>query len=296
MAIIGQHNRLRVLREAQQGLYLDAGELGEVLLPRRYIPEGTNPGDILKVFLYRDSEDRLVASTETPHAVVGDFALLRVMDVDRQIGAFLDWGLPKDLLLPIREQQKPVAPGQWIVVHILLDRQTGRIIASARLNRFLNRTEPLYDDGQPVNLLIAEETELGFKAIVENAHWGLLYRSDLHVPIGIGERLKGYIRTIREDGKIDLSLDPSGYSRIAPLTKQIIDALKANDGYLNLDDESSPDEIRAAFNVSKKAFKQALGALFRERKIQFMEQGIQLQEEDVYRPGRRNPRGRGEKR
>ncbi|RYD77893.1 MAG: GntR family transcriptional regulator [Verrucomicrobiaceae bacterium] len=287
MVTIGQYNRLRVLREAPPGLYLDAEDLGEVLLPRRYIVEGTNPGDTLKVFLYRDSEDRLVATTETPLAVVGDFALLRVISVNRQVGVFLDWGLAKDLLLPVREQRRPVTPGQWLIVHVLLDYQTGRIVASTRLNRFLNQTEPLYDDGQKVNLLVAEETELGYKAIVENAHWGLLYRNELAVPITIGEKLTGYIRTIREDGKIDLSLDPAGYGRIAPLTKQIIDALKANEGFIDLDDESSPEEIRAAFNVSKKAFKQALGSLFRERRIQFLEQGIQLLEEDVYRPGRR---------
>lgn len=287
MSAIGQYNTLRVLREALPGLYLDAGELGEVLLPKRYIPEGTNPGDKLKVFLYRDSEDRLIATTEAPFATAGEFALLRVVSVDRQIGAFLDWGLSKDLLLPIREQKRPVAVGDWVVVHVLVDPRTGRIVASTRLDRFLNRTEPLYDDGQPVNLLVVGETPLGFKAIVENAHSGLLYHSDLTVPVGIGQQLEGFVRTIREDGKIDLSLNPSGYKRIAPLTKRILETLKANDGRIDLDDQSSPEAIRAVFGVSKKAFKQALGALYRQRRIQFLKQGIELLEEDVFRPGRR---------
>lgn len=287
MSAIGQYNTLRVLREALPGLYLDAGELGEVLLPKRYVPEGTNPGDRLKVFLYRDSEDRLIATTETPFVTAGEFALLRVVSVNPQIGAFLDWGLSKDLLLPIREQLRPVAVGEWVVVHVLVDPRTGRIIASTRLNRFLDRTEPLYDDGQPVRLLIAEETPLGFKAIVENAHWGLLYHSDLPVPVGIGQQIDGFVRTIREDGKIDLSLDSSGYKRIAPLTNRVMEAIKTNGGRLDLDDQSSPEEIRAAFGVSKKAFKQALGALYRQRRIRFLKRGIEMVEEDVFRPGRR---------
>lgn len=276
MPIIGRRNTLRVLREASPGLYLDAEELGEVLLPGRYIPQGTEPGDELDVFLYFDSEDRLVATTETPLAMVGDFARLRVVSADRAIGAFLDWGLSKDLLLPRREQAAPVRTGQWVVAHVSVDERSGRIIASTRLKRFLNRTEPLYTQGQQVNLLITGRTPLGFTAIVENAHEGLLYGEETSAQLEVGQAVKGYVRLVRPDGKIDLRLDRSGYKRVAPLTKQILDALEANNGWLSVGDQSSPEVIRAAFGTSKKAFKQALGALLRERKIEFADGGIRL--------------------
>jgi predicted RNA-binding protein (virulence factor B family) len=276
MPIIGRRNTLRVLREASPGLYLDAEELGEVLLPGRYIPQGTEPGDELDVFLYFDSEDRLVATTETPLAMVGDFARLRVVSADRAIGAFLDWGLSKDLLLPRREQAAPVRAGQWVVAHVSVDERSGRIIASTRLKRFLNQTEPLYTQGQQVNLLITGRTPLGFTAIVENAHEGLLYGEETSAQLEVGQAVKGYVRLVRPDGKIDLRLDRSGYKRVAPLTKQILDALEANNGWLSVGDQSSPEVIRAAFGTSKKAFKQALGALLRERKIEFADGGIRL--------------------
>lgn len=286
MATIGQRNALCVVRETPSGLYLDGGNLGEILLPGRYVPKDAVPGSHIRVFIYRDSEDRLIATTETPFASVGEFALLRVVSVDPQIGAFLDWGLAKDLLLPIREQERRVRKGEWVVAYIFVDPKSDRIVASTRLNRHLNRTEPLYDDNQPVRLLIAGETPLGYKAIVENSHWGLLYHSDLPERLEIGQELDGYIRTIRPDGKIDLSLDRVGYGRVSPLKKQILEMLKAHGGHLDFDDQSTPEDIRATFGTSKKAFKQAIGALYRERRIRFTEPGIELLEEDVFRPGR----------
>ena len=278
MAAIGKRNTLRVVRGAPPGLYLDGEELGEILLPRRYIPKDIALGDSLDVFVYRDSEDRLVATTETPHACVGDFAPLRVVNVSRQIGAFLDWGLSKDLLLPIREQARSVMVGDRVVAAILLDPKTGRIIASTRLKSHLDLAPPAYTENQRVHLIITDQTPLGFKAIVENAHWGMLYHTDLSAPLTIGQQIDGYVREVRPDGKIDLRLDPAGRQRVVPLALRILEALKAAGGQLEFDDDSSPEAIRETFATSKKAFKQALGTLFRARRIEFTKPGIRLAE------------------
>jgi len=275
MASIGERNALRVVREAPPGLYLDGEDLGEILLPGRYIPKGAAPGDYLEAFIHRDSEDRLVATTEIPRACVGEFAVMKVVSVNPQIGAFLDWGLSKDLLLPIREQIRRVAVGDPVAAYVFLDPKSGRIAATAKLDDHLDRTPPPYIAGQRVRLLIADETPLGYKAIIENAHWGLLYKTDLGSPLSIGQELEGYVRAIRPDGKIDLGLDPAGYGRIAPLTEQILEALQAGGGRLEFNDRSTPEEIRARFGTSKKAFKQAIGALYREHRIRISENGIE---------------------
>jgi predicted RNA-binding protein (virulence factor B family) len=276
MAAIGQRNSLRVVRQAPPGLYLDGGTLGEILLPRRYIPEATAPGDVLDVFVYRDSEDRLVATTESPRAVVGGFAGLKVVSVHPRVGAFLDWGLSKDLLLPIREQTRRARVGDVVVAYVFLDEKSGRVVATTRLDRHLDRTGPAYTERQRVRLLVAAETPLGYRTIIENAHWGLLYKSDLGAPLKIGEELTGFVRAVRPDGKIDLGLDLTGYGRVAPLTQKILDALKAHGGHLPFGDRSAPAEIRKTFGASKKAFKQALGSLLRQRRIQITDDGIDL--------------------
>jgi hypothetical protein len=278
MALIGRTNTLSVVRETQSGFYLDGAELGEILLPGRYIPGGLGVGGAIEVFVYSDSEDRLVATTETPRACVGEFASMRVKDIHERAGAFLDWGLPKDLLLPYREQDPKVKVGQDVVVFVRLDDETRRIYASALVNRFLSRERPQFADGQPVDLLVYEQSDLGFNAIVDGKFRGLLYNSNLAAPLRIGARTKGYVKTVREDGKIDLSLDPSGYSRVAPLTDVILEQLERAGGRLNFDDSSDPEDIRACFGASKKAFKQALGALYRARKIVFLNPGIQSAE------------------
>jgi predicted RNA-binding protein (virulence factor B family) len=275
MASIGERNALRVVREAPPGLYLDGEELGEILLPGRYIPKGAVPGDYLEAFVHRDSEDRLVATTEIPRACVGEFAVMKVVSVNPQIGAFLDWGLSKDLLLPIREQNHRVAVGEPVAVYVLLDPKSGRIAATTRLDDYLNRTPPPYAEGQRVRLLIADESPLGFKAIVEGAHSGLLYKTDLASPLSIGQELEGYVRAVRPDGKIDLGLDPAGYARVAPLTEQILEALQSSGGRLEFNDRSTPEEIRAKFGTSKKAFKQAVGALYRQRRVRISDDGIE---------------------
>ena len=276
MANLGKRNSLRILREAAPGLYLDGGSHGEILLPGRYIPRGAKVGGRLDVLVYRDSEDRLVATTEVPSATVGEFALLRVLNAHPKMGAFLDWGLAKDLLLPRAEQARPLRAGEWVLVRVLLDAKTDRILASTRLSRWLNLTPPTYADGEAVRLIVESETPLGYNAIINEAHTGLLYHSDLAGPLTIGQRLDGFIRHLREDGKIDLALDRAGYRRIAPLTEQIVEALQADGGFLPYHDKSSPEEIRAAFGVSKKAFKQAIGALYREHIIEVEAAGIRL--------------------
>ncbi len=276
MVQIGTRNTLRITRETPSGLYLDGGEHGEILLPGKYIPRGGFSGAEVEVFVHRDSEDRLVATTETPLAMVGDFACLEVVSVQPAIGAFLNWGLGKDLLLPIREQKARVRVGDRVIVYVYLDTRTERVVATSRLNRHLDLTTADYTEGQPVNLLIAGESPLGFNAIIENTHSGLLYRTETGTALRIGQRLKGYVRIIRPDGKIDLALDPAGYTRIAPLSEQIIEKLKAAGGRLEFHDKSSPEEIRHIFGASKKSFKQAVGALFSERRIRLERDGIEL--------------------
>ena len=285
MANIGQRNNLRVVREAPPGFYLDGGPAGEILLPGRYIPPGTAPGDRLDVFVYRDSEDRLVATTETPHAAVGEFAYMRVISVNPRVGAFLDWGLAKDLLLPFREQAHPVREDEWVVACVCLDPHTNRIVATTRLARHFHHEPPPYAPGEAVNLLVTGPTPLGFSAIVENAHRGLLYHDRLTAPLTPGQKIKGYVRAIRPNGQIDLSLDPGGYQRVAPLSLQIVQALEKHGGRLDFDDDTPPETIRATFGVSKKAFKQALGQLYKHRRIRFLRPGIELLDNTDWTPG-----------
>ena len=210
---------------------------------------------------------------------------MQVISIHPQAGAFLDWGLSKDLLVPFREQEVPLRVGDWAVVYVALDAQTNRILASTRLNRHLHRDTPAYRDGQPVNILVAGKTPLGYSAIVENAHLGQLYHSQLAAPLRIGQKLRGFVRTVRANGKIDLSLDASGYKRVAPLTNQIVAALEKNGGRLAFDDNSSPAAVRETFGVSKNAFKQALGKLYKQRRIAFLKPGIQLLENAEWVPG-----------
>ena len=286
MAIIGRRNRLSIERSATPGLYLNGGELGEILLPGRYIPADVKPGDKLDVFVYLDSEDRLVATTETPKAMVGEFACLKVVGVNPRVGAFLDWGLAKDLLLPFPEQEVPVRAGKTVAVYVYLDPQSRRIVASTKLRPHLNRSDDTYLEKQPVDLLIIGQTPLGYNAIVNNDRLGLLYHDTVGVPLAIGQKLRGFVRLVRPDGKLDLSLDPAGYSRVLPLKLRIVSALRDNGGQLGLDDDTPPLLIREKFQCSKKAFKQALGALYKSRRIEFTRPGIRLLDNSTFSPGR----------
>lgn len=276
MDVFGTRCRLMVLRLATPGVYLDGGDRGEILLPGKYVPRGTIVGEAFEVFVHRDSEDRLVATPETPLAVVGEFAALRVVSVNPRIGAFLDWGLSKDLLLPIREQAHRVGPREVVVVYVFIDEHTDRIVASSRINRHLDRTPPVYAENERVSLLVCGETELGYNAIINGRHLGLLYRNELPGPLHVGQSTDGYIRAVRPDGKVDLSLHAAGYRRVAPLKDRILEAVSASGGEMAFGDKSSPEEIFETFGCSKKAFKQAIGALYRDRLIVMDEKRIAL--------------------
>jgi len=277
MALIGKRNLLTIVRGAPPGFYLDGGTHGEILLPGRFIPPGATPGGRIEVFVYRDSEDRLVATTQKPLATVGEFAGLRVVSINSRIGAFLDWGLDKDLLLPIRETSGPVNVGDVVVVQVVLDEKTDRLIASARVNRRLEITPiDTYHPGDAVKLLVLSQSPLGYNMIVNDAHRGLLYQTDVQGKLEIGQLVEGYVRSIRPDGKLDLAMGRAGFRRIAPLTEQILEALAAKGGRLPFHDNSPPENIRNFFGVSKKAFKQAIGVLIRERRIYIEPDGIRL--------------------
>lgn len=293
MVEIGRRNLLRVVREAPQGLYLDGEQLGEILLPRRYVPK--ERVESIDVFVYLDSEDRLVATTEKPLAEVGEFACLKVVSINRNVGAFLDWGLPKDLLLPFREQPKPLRVGEKVVVAVCLDPKTRRIVASGRLQRHAKRELPPYKAGERVRLMVAAETPLGYTALIEKAHLGLLYRDSTPQALEIGQELEGFVRAIRPGGKIDLSLDQAGYKRVAPLKFQLLQALKDAGGKLPFDDNTPPEAIRERFGVSKNAFKQALGALYKARLIRFGEGGgIEFAGDDEWAPSSK-PKGKSQR-
>ena len=268
MALIGKRNVLPIVRGAPPGFYLDGGTHGEILLPGKLIPSGATPGGTIDVFVYRDSEDRLVATPKKPLVMVGQFALLRVVSINPRIGVFLDWGMDKDLLLPMREMLGPVNEGERVLVQVMLDERTDRLIATARLNRRLSLPPPgAYQEGDSVSLMVMSSSPLGYNMIVNDVHRGLLYTSDANGRLEPGDRFDGYVRTIRPDGKLDLALGKSGYRRIAPLTDEILAALVAKGGRLPFNDNSPPEAIREYFGVSKKAFKQAIGSLFRDRRI-----------------------------
>jgi predicted RNA-binding protein (virulence factor B family) len=275
MADLGRYNQLKVLYSTPHGIYLDGGDHGEILLPSRYIPRGTQLDDVIEVFVYRDSEDRVIATTERPLAQAGEFASLEVVGVHRQVGVFLNWGLPKDLLLPYRELTEKVEVGQKVAVYVILDERSDRIIATTRLNRHLSRQPAPYKKGQEVGLLITNRTPLGYNVLVEKTHLALLHAMAGAAALQSGQEMRGFIRAVHPDGKLDVSLDASGYQRVAPLTERILEALKTSGGSLPFDDDSPAEQVRENFGSSKTAFKQALGALFRQRKIRFTRPGIQ---------------------
>lgn len=276
---IGKVQTLEVIRAASAGWYLVGDEeLGEILLPNCYVPDNIDDLEEIEVFVYCDSEDRPVATTERPIAQVGEFACMEVKDVHPRAGAFLDWGLPKDLLLPYREQPKQVSVGEHVVVMVKLDERSGRLVATRRFDRYLNSFKFDHALGDEVVALVYEKTPLGYNAIVESQWKGLIYSAEAGRPLKIGEKLRVFVRELRPEGKIDLALNQSGYNRVAPLCDLIIEALRDNGGKLAFSDKSDPELIRDAFDVSKKAFKQALGTLYKERKIRFESPGIVLAE------------------
>ena len=276
---IGKYNTLRVARRVDFGLYLTDPDGNEVLLPTRYIPDAAREGDELQVFVYHDNEGRPIATTDRPLATVGEFARMQVRQV-AAAGAFLEWGLMKDLLVPFREQKIPMQAGQWHIVYVYLDHITQRVVASARIDKYLDNTPPRYTRGQSVDLFVTGETELGYKVIINHLHSGLLYRNEVFRPLRTGDRTTGYIKAVREDDKIDVSLYPLGYDKIDGIADRILEALRGNGGALPVHDKSDADEIRALFGCSKKSFKQAVGALYRRHLITIEPAGLRLVPED----------------
>ncbi len=275
MATIGHYNVLKVLRETGSGYFLDGGELGDILLPGNNVPSVLEVDDQIEVFLYFDSEDRIIATTDDPYCEVGEFALLEVVEVN-EIGAFLYWGLQKDLLVPFREQKIKMEKGSWHIVFVYIDEQTNRIAASAKVDKFLGNEPLTFKPGDDVSLFIYGPCPLGFNTIINNTHWGMLYNNEVFQPLNRGEHIKGYINKVREDGKIDLSLYPAGFKKTKTSAELIIEYLKRNNGYMPLTDKSPAEAIYDTFGISKKNFKMAIGSLYKSKVIEIGENGIRM--------------------
>jgi len=274
MIKVGQFNRLRVIKEVAFGVYLDGEDWGEILLPNKYVPQDTKVNDVLEVFVYFDSEDKIIATTLRPRVQLGGCAFLKVVDVNR-VGAFLDWGLDKDLLVPRPEQHRAMEKDKSYLVCLKLDNQ-GRIIASSKLDYFLDKSPIQFKQGDEVSLLVAETTALGKKVIINETHWGLIHSADIFQTLSYGKKTRGFIKTIREDGKIDVVLRKTGQDSIQELAKQIMTELHKAGGFLPLHDKSSSLEIMRAFNESKKRFKSAIGQLYKRGEISIEANGIRL--------------------
>lgn len=274
MAEIGRRNRLTVNKIKDFGLYLDAEQFGEVLLPKRDMPADIAVGDALDVTLYLDSEDRLIATTTEPKAEQGQVALLNVLATNA-VGAFLDWGLPKDLLLPFAEQKKPVKAGDRVLVKIYLD-NSDRLAASSKLDRHLDKQKPYYEPNQAVDIVVADRTDLGTKVIINDRHWGMLFKADQFRPLRYGERTRAYIKQVRSDGKIDLFQNPPGKAPLGALHEQIITHLREHQGFSPLADQSSAEEIASQYGVSKRKYKMAIGKLKSDGLVRIESDGIHL--------------------
>lgn len=275
MIYIGEFNTLKAKRQTDNGFYLTCKEDFEVLLPNKYVPNDFRINDLLEVFVYKDSEDRIVATTQEPLAIVNEFAFLKVNDVSH-IGAFMDWGLEKDLLVPFSEQRMKMEKGRYYVVFVFLDTQSGRIVASNKWNKYIVDLEEAYQEGDEVELLIANKSELGFTAIIDDHAKGLIYHNEIHQELNIGERLTGYIKTIREDRKVDLMLYKVGFERLDASSEIIKSKLQEEGGFLPLNDKSTPEEINKWLEMSKKTFKKSIGILYKQRVIEILDEGIRL--------------------
>ena len=274
MVRIGHMNTLKVLQKAAPGFYLDGKEHGKILLPGSLAPRDLEGGDLVDVFLYYDSEDRLIATPQEPKACVGEFATLKVVDLT-PVGAFLDWGLPKDLLVPFRQQQQRMKKDQYYIVYIYLDAVSNRIAASSKLNQFISKETPDYRPKQKVSFLVQSTTDIGYRVIVDDQFWGMLYYDRVIQPLATGERYPGFVDKVREDGKIDLFLDSA---QIDDLAQKILNTLKKKGGRIALSDASPPEEIYEMFGVSKKRFKKAIGALYKRQLIRIGERNIRLRD------------------
>lgn len=275
MAEIGKTNRLRISRQEEFGLYLEDENGEEILLPNRYVTDDMSIGDEIDVFVYNDSEDRPVATTERPYAQVGDFALLRVKTVNG-VGAFLDWGLMKDLLVPFREQKVRMVAGRSYIVYVYLDNESQRVVASAKLDKFLDNKIPDYKFRAKVDILVAQRTDLGFKVIIDNLFWGMIYHNEIYQDVNIGDRYVAFVKNVRSDGKIDIKLGDREVKRVKSLADVITEYIAENGGAINITDKSSPELIREVFNCSKKDYKKTLGFLYKAQKIMILPDEIKL--------------------
>lgn len=294
MIRLGDYNTLKVVKFAVRdnphayggketfGVFLDGGREGDILMPQKYVPEGTKVGDSIKCFVYLDQDERPVATTETPLAKVGDFAFLECTWVN-EYGAFLDWGLMKDLFCPFREQKKKMEMGDSYIVYIHIDEESYRIVATAKVDKYLSSAHPTGNNaeeglavGTPVSLLVWQKTDLGFKVIVDNKYQGLIYRNQIFRHVQTGDRMTGYIEKVRPDGKLDISLQPTGRKQTIDFAETLIQWLEDHDGFAPFGDKSAPDDIKRTFQVSKKVFKKAVGELYKRRIITITDDGIQL--------------------
>jgi uncharacterized protein len=271
---VGKYNELKILKEVDFGIYLGNEEV-EVLMPQKWVPEGAKVGDVLNVFVYRDSEDRIIATTLKPFAISGEFAYLEATQVN-DYGAFFAWGIEKDLLVPFAEQPYRMREDNYYVVYLYTDERTDRIVASGKINKFLEKNHIQLEANEAVDLLISAETELGYNAVINNKYGGLLYKNEIYENLQVGDRIKGYVKQVREDKKIDLSLQKSGLELVGDAKAKVMQLLKAKGGFLALNDDSSPDEIKQQLQISKKAFKKAVGMLYKEQVIALSEKGIEL--------------------
>lgn len=283
---VGDFNRLKVKELARRegygpvfGVYLEGGREGDILMPQKYVPEGVEPGDEVDCFVYLDQEERLVATTEKPLAKVGDFAWLKCAWVN-EYGAFLDWGVTKNLFCPFREQKRHMEVGNSYLVYIYIDKESYRLAASAKVERFLSDEPAPYKPGDEVGLLVWQKTDLGFKVIVDNRYSGLIYENQIYQYVHSGDRLRGYIAQVRPDGKIDVTLQPTGRRETEGFAQTLLEWLRHNGGACPLGDKSDAEDIKRMFQVSKKTFKRAIGALYKQRLIVLEGDGFRLNAED----------------
>ncbi|HHP0466004.1 TPA: CvfB family protein [Vibrio harveyi] len=278
MIKIGQINSLEVIKTADFGVFLDGEDYGSVLLPNKYVPEGTELGAHLDVFLYFDSESQLAATIDKPIAQVGEWGLMKIEGINKT-GAFVNWGIKeKDLLIPFSEQRARFTAGQNILVYVYTDKASGRIVGTTKFNKWLDKTPANYEVNEQVDLIIAERSQLGYKAIVNGEHWGMIFPSDVFGKLFIGKKLKGYIKQVREDGKIDLALQKVGVAKMDDLSSKVIELLEKKGGFLPLNDKSSPEAIFEAFRTSKGTYKKTIGGLYKAGKIAIEKDGIRLAE------------------
>lgn len=271
----GNYHELIILRLLEFGAVLDGKELGEIRLPKRCLSDDAKPGDSIRVFVYLDSEDKPAATTDVPMAQVGEFALLECIQVNN-VGAFLDWGIPKDLFVPFREQKMKMEEGKHYLVYVRLDEESGRIMATSKLEKYLDNVFPEYEEGQEVDIMVMGQTDLGYKVIVNGLQTGMLYKNEVFQRLRLGQRTKAFVKKVREDDKIDLLIDRPGPKKVDALSQRILDLLKDRGGYINITDKSDPEFISHIFGVSKKTYKKAAGALYKARLIRIEDDGIYL--------------------